>query len=72
MALIRGTTCDFPCPKCLVPKLETHQGRVYAARTTQSMKNIYEDAYNMRTATEGDRLLQSYGLRDIPVSVALT
>ena len=36
------------------------------------MKNIYEDAYNMRTATEGDRLLQSYGLRDIPVSVALT
>ena len=67
MALIWGTTCDFPCPICLVPKGEMRQGVVYALRTTQSMKKVYDDACDMRTLAERDKYLQGYGLRGIPV-----
>ena len=72
MALTRGTTCDFPCPICLVPKLEMHKGTVYPIRTTQSMKKVYEDACKMRTAAEAEKHLQGHGLREILVSSTLT
>lgn len=71
MALIRGTTCDFPCPKCLVPKEELQKGRVYAVRTTQTMKEVYEDACGMRTVAERQKYLQGYGLRSISVCAML-
>jgi hypothetical protein len=72
MALIRGTLGDLPCPVCLVPKTDIPQGKVYAVRTTRSMKKVYEDAQNMRTVVEREKYLQSYGLRDISVCELFT
>ena len=71
MVLTRGTTCDFPCPICLVPKLEMHNGTVYPIRTTQSMKKVYEDACEMRTVAESEKHLQGHGLQEILVNIDL-
>lgn len=72
MALTRGTSCDFPCPICLVPREEMHKGTVYPVRTIQSMKKVYEDACDMRTVAEANKHLQAHGLRKILVSATLT
>jgi hypothetical protein len=72
MALIRGTNGDFPCPVCLVPKPEIPLGKVYAIRTTRSMKKVYEEAQNIRTVAERHKHLQGYGLRDVSVCISFT
>ena len=71
MALTRGAKCKFPCPVCLVPREELHKGAVYARRTTQTMKEVYNRAKDMSKAEE-EQLLKSFGLRGIEVSGMLT
>jgi hypothetical protein len=71
MALIRGALCDFPCPICLAAKEKLFDGKVYAIRTTQSMKKVYEDAQQLRTAKAKEVLFKSHGLRDIKVCILI-
>jgi hypothetical protein len=67
MALTRGTNSDFPCPVCLVPKEEMCKGVVYALRTTETMKEVYNEAMEVETAKEKEEILKSAGLRGVEV-----
>ena len=58
--------------KITMSMTEMHKGTVYPIRTTQSMKKVYEDASNMRTAAEADKHLHGHGLWGILVSATLT
>lgn len=68
MALTRGAKSKFPCPVCLVPSEELHDGVVYDSRTTESMQQVYDTADEMTTAAEREKYLQGFGLRYIEVS----
>ena len=67
MALNRGSKSNFPCPICLVPNEELHNGTVHEARTSESMQNVYRVAEGMRTVEERKEYLKGYGLRPIKV-----
>jgi len=67
MALTRGTNSNFPCPVCLVPKEEMCKGIVYEIRTTETMEGVYNEAKEMGTAEEREKLLKSFGLRGVEV-----
>ena len=67
MALTRGSNSNFPCPVCLVPKREMHKGTVYTLRTTETMEKVCSQADMMDTVEEKEKLLKSYGLREIKV-----
>jgi hypothetical protein len=67
MALTRGSNSNYPCPVCLVKKEKMCKGRVYAARTTQSMKKVYKKASKLKKAKEREKCLKEYGLRGIKV-----
>ncbi|KAL1762610.1 hypothetical protein FB107DRAFT_267837 [Schizophyllum commune] len=68
MALIRGTNCKFPCPRCMVPQEEqstTITERRHPVRTTESMKDVVVQAHAARTLEEGESILKDNGLRKV-------
>ncbi|KAL1671770.1 hypothetical protein EV122DRAFT_295305 [Schizophyllum commune] len=68
MALIRGTNCKFPCPRCMVPREEqsaTIAERRHEVRTTESMKEVVVEAHAARTLEEGESILKDHGLRKV-------
>ncbi|KAJ2932117.1 hypothetical protein H1R20_g4995, partial [Candolleomyces eurysporus] len=66
MAAIRGMGSAYPCPVCLIP-LEELPGlsKKYPLRTSESMKQIYDDANDKRTVVEREALLKAVGLRNV-------
>ena len=71
MALIRGQNCDFPCPVCLAAKAELAKGKMGNLQTTESMKEIYDQAAEIQSTEERNGFLQGYGLRFIEVCIIL-
>ena len=71
MALNRGVRSKFPCPVCLVPCDELHNGTVHECRTSESMQNVYRVAEEMRTADERKEHLKAYGIRPVKVWQAI-
>lgn len=70
MALIRGATGNIPCPVCLVPHDEMADlAKSYPMRSTQSMREIYEDSRALN-AKDKDQHLKDVGLRDIQVTLS--
>ena len=67
MALTRGTKSNFPCPVCLVPKEEMHRGVIGSLHTTETMREIYNEAMEMSTAEQCEALLKSFSLCGIEV-----
>ncbi|KAI5899758.1 uncharacterized protein SCHCODRAFT_02682721 [Schizophyllum commune H4-8] len=68
MALIRGTNCKFPCPRCMVPQEEqsaTVTARRHPVRTTESMEKAVVEAHAARTLEEGESILKENGLRKV-------
>ena len=70
MALIRGINSAHPCPICLVPgdKLDNLSAR-YPLRSTEDMKNIYNQAKELQNKGDAEQLLKSYGLRQVEVNI---
>jgi hypothetical protein len=50
-----------------VPKEEMCKGIPYPLRTTEAMKDVYNEAMEMDTVAERDELLKGVGLRGIEV-----
>ena len=67
MALVRGTNSKFPCPVCLVPQEELCKGIEYPHRTTETMRQVYDDAIGATSAKVKEELLKNHGLRGIEV-----
>ena len=67
MALIRGTTCNFPCPVCLVPGTQLSDGSEHPLRTSESMQQVYKEAKAMASKTQRDEYLKNYGLCNVEV-----
>jgi hypothetical protein len=67
MALIRGSTANFPCPVCLVPKDQRSDGSSHKLRTSEDMQKVFNDAAAMQSKTDRNSYLKSYGLRDVEV-----
>jgi len=68
MALTRGVNALFPCPTCLVPKVDIpNLGVFHELRTSPQMEAIWRGALEL-SATEREELLKSYGLRDVEVN----
>lgn len=67
MALIRGSKGHFPCPICLVPKLELGDlATRYALRTAKDTQNLVQAARGL-TAAVGEDLLKTQSVRDVDV-----
>jgi hypothetical protein len=68
MALIRGVTSLYPCPRCLI-----HTGdqgdllKTEPLRTVKTMKAILLKARSEETLGEKESVLKEVGLRDIKV-----
>ncbi|KAJ7082343.1 hypothetical protein C8R43DRAFT_1092786 [Mycena crocata] len=63
MCACRAALADFPCLRCLVPKVELHSLlKKFTPRTTASMKHVYEDAVLAHNKTDREHILQAYGL----------
>ena len=62
MALIRGAKGNFPCPICLVPGEGMCKGSVGDLCTTESTKQIYNEAAQMDSAELRENLLKAHGL----------
>ncbi|KAJ7892470.1 hypothetical protein B0H14DRAFT_2560177 [Mycena olivaceomarginata] len=59
----RATLANFPCPRCLVHHNDLDKiSKTFPLRTTETMKQFYEDAIAAPTKTESERILQSVGL----------
>ncbi len=68
MTLTRGVRAHYPCPVCLAPLSTLLDLSInHPLRTTESMKEIYEQAC-LLSAEKAEDLLKSYGLRKVPVS----
>ena len=67
MALIRGSTANFPCPVCLVPKDQRSDGSSHKLWTSEDMQKVFKDAAAMHSKTDKNNYLKSYGLRDVKV-----
>ena len=65
MTLICGVRSACPCPVCLVPEKKLMDiTEVYPLRTTENMQKLYDQAKE-----EVKDLLQSFGLRNVEVSI---
>ncbi|KAK7682341.1 hypothetical protein QCA50_014546 [Cerrena zonata] len=65
VALTRGATSNFPCPICLVPaEMLMNLLQDYPIRTALSAEAIVKQA-RILTQDSAEKLLKSYGLRDI-------
>ncbi|KAJ6550186.1 hypothetical protein B0H19DRAFT_1298710 [Mycena capillaripes] len=59
----RAALASFPCPRCLVHHNDLNKiCRTFPLRTTETMKQFYEDAIAAPTKAESERILQSVGL----------
>lgn len=68
MALTRGVNASYPCPICLVPKEEIpHLSISHQLRTAKNMQAIWNEASELN-ATDKEKLLKSFGLRDVEVT----
>lgn len=69
MICILGHNSGFPCPICLVPRLEQSKlGKVWPIRTVAATEAILERARHSETKAEKDKILHEQSLRDIRVS----
>ena len=68
LCAIRAALADFPCPKCLVYKLDLHLlTKQNTLRTTESMVAVYHQGLAASNKTEKERILQAHGLHDTEV-----
>ncbi|KAF8256486.1 hypothetical protein EI94DRAFT_1645643, partial [Lactarius quietus] len=66
MALIRGTTSKFPCPKCLVQQEDlANLVETWPLRTTAHSHELVHQARELSSAQEREKLLSEYGLRNV-------
>ncbi|KAF8268768.1 hypothetical protein EI94DRAFT_1576741, partial [Lactarius quietus] len=66
MALIRGTTSKFPCPKCLVRQEDlANLVETWPLRTTAHSHELVHQARELSSAQEREKLLSEYGLRNV-------
>ena len=73
LCAIRAALADFPCPKCLVYKLDLHLlTKPNTPRTTQSMMAIYHQGQAAATKAEKERIFQAHGLHDTEVCLLFT
>ncbi|KAK6966943.1 hypothetical protein R3P38DRAFT_2476453, partial [Favolaschia claudopus] len=62
----RAALANFPCPKCLVSKVDLHRiTGDFRMRTTPKMRAVVVKALNSNSRTERENLLKSYGLHGI-------
>ncbi|KAF7317548.1 hypothetical protein MKEN_00841700 [Mycena kentingensis (nom. inval.)] len=65
----RAAMSHFPCARCLVRADQLHDiftaDREWDARTTASMRGVYEEAREMRFQKHADEHLQAVGLHDV-------
>ena len=63
----RAATANYPCPKCLVYKLELHHiTKSFEPQTSESMRSVLERASQATSKTAKEKILQDHG--DIKVS----
>ena len=68
MALIRGVTSLYPCPRCLIPQADQGDPSTVApSRTAEGTKNMIDKARSQRLLGEKEEVLRGAGLRDIDV-----
>ncbi|KAF9784401.1 hypothetical protein BJ322DRAFT_1194914 [Thelephora terrestris] len=65
MALIRGSSGNYPCPVCLAPKTQLCDGSTHPLRTSESMEKVYDEAVAMNTIKDREEHLKEYGLRNV-------
>ena len=72
MALIRGTTSLYPCPRCLIPQADQGDpSKVAPLRTAQGTKDVINVARSQRLLGEKEEILKAAGLRDVDVGCRL-
>ncbi|KAK6974255.1 hypothetical protein R3P38DRAFT_2812170 [Favolaschia claudopus] len=65
-AACRAALANYPCPKCLVSKVDLHRiTGGFRLRTSKTMKAVVVKAFSSRTKKEKEDLLKSYGLHGI-------
>ena len=71
MALTRGVSSLFPCPRCLIHKEE--QGDPSACTAARTSANVQETIKAARKLGAGQReeTLKSQGLQDVDVRISL-
>lgn len=68
----RAALANFPCPRCLVHKDNLDRiCQSFPSRTTETMKQVYEDALATTTKTDREKILQAVGLHATKVRVPL-
>lgn len=68
MTAIRGQKGLYPCPVCLVPQdKQSDHTETYALRSTQSMKQVLEEALSQTTREAEEGVLKEVSLRPIKV-----
>lgn len=71
IACILGHSSGFPCPICLVPRLEQCQlAGDWPSRTVLSSQRLVERANESTTLEGRSKILHEQSLRDIKVSCA--
>ena len=69
MALICGTTSKWPYPICFVGADELSDiTKTWPLRTAINTQDILQQAHNIQTVTECEKLLSEHGICDIDVS----
>lgn len=59
----RAALANFPCPRCLVHKDDLHKiTKSFTLRTTETMKQVYDNALSATTNTAREKILQGAGL----------
>jgi len=70
MALTHGVNAKAPCPVCLVPDDELSMlSETYTLRTTESMQEVWNFAWELPSRTARDNYLRQYGLREVRVNI---
>ncbi|THU98550.1 hypothetical protein K435DRAFT_818849 [Dendrothele bispora CBS 962.96] len=65
-ACTRAASANFPCPSCLVPQEKLSSiTESFPLRTTDSMRNVLQEARAAPTATEKSHILKRSGLHDV-------
>ena len=68
MALIRGVSSLFPCPRCIIPADKQGDISVKAPlRTTANMVSVLREARQERHLKDRKEKLKAVGLRDVDV-----
>lgn len=66
----KAALADYPCSRCLVPQNELHNlspTQSFQLRTTENMKEIYEQSLRCRYKKDASNLLQRHGLHQTEV-----